>query len=59
MKKVNIYINDKLYKTVNANADGSYDHKSIIEGLQNDRQAGLLNSYNIAERFSVKIEPLR
>ena len=56
MKKINIYINDKLYKTVNSNEDDSYDHKTLIEGLTKDKQAGLLNTFDVADRFSIRIE---
>jgi|TARA_R110000868_G_scaffold21798_2_gene90361 hypothetical protein len=57
MKKVNIFVNDVLYKTANCREDGSYDHRAIVEGLHSDRAAGLLKDFDLSEHFSVKIEP--
>jgi len=55
MKKVNIFVNDVLYKTTNCREDGSYDHAAIVEGLHRDQTAGLLKDFDLSEHFSVKI----
>ena len=57
--ELNIIINDKPYKTVTveANERGGYESKPILLQIMADRDAGLLNSYNVSQGLSVKIEP--
>ena len=53
MAQLKIYINDKLYKTV-ALDTAKYEPSWYWPQIKADKEAGLLNSFNIAE--SMKVE---
>ena len=57
--KLNIYINNTLYKTIDSNPDGSYSHFDIVKGIQADKDAGLLNSYNLGDKLPIRIEKVK
>lgn len=57
-----VFINDQYYKDIPVETvDGSYDPAPIIQQLNADRQAGLLNQFNIPPgTFPIRIElPMR
>lgn len=56
--QVKIYINDKLYRTVTVD-DERYDPNQYWEQIQIDRDAGVLDTYNIQNRFGVRFEPVK
>ena len=53
MAQLKIFINDKLYKTVTLDSD-KYEPSSYWPQINADKQAGLLNTFNIEE--SMKVE---
>ena len=53
--QLKIYINDKLYKTVPL-ATPKYEPGQYWAQIFADREAGLLNSFNVAETMSVRYE---
>ena len=53
MAQLKIFINDKLYKTVTLDSD-NYEPSSYWPQINADKQAGLLNTFNIEE--SMKVE---
>lgn len=53
--KLNIYINDKLYKTVTVPGN-KYEPTSFYAQIFADKEAGLLNTYNVQERMAVRYE---
>lgn len=53
MAQLKIFINDKLYKTVSLDSD-KYEPSSYWPQINADKQAGLLNTFNIEE--SMKVE---
>ncbi len=57
--KLNIYVNDILYKTIDSNPDGSYSHFDIVKGIQADREAGLLNNFNLGDKLPIRIEKVQ
>jgi Fe2+ or Zn2+ uptake regulation protein len=56
--KINIFINDKLYKTINVQGD-NYNPSSIYPQIEADKQSGLLHSFNIGEQMSIKVEKVK
>ena len=56
--QIKIFINDKLYKTVTVEGT-KYNPADYWPQMQADRDAGLLNSYNIQNGMSVRIEPVK
>ncbi len=56
--QVKIYINDRLYKTVPVYGN-KYDPNSFWPQIQADRDAGLLYSYGIGERFAIRYEVIK
>jgi hypothetical protein len=57
--QVKIFINDKLYKTVSVDDPKSYNPNQYWSQIQADKEAGLLESYNIENKFSVRFEPVK
>jgi len=53
--QVNIFINDKLYKTVTVEGD-TYNPSQFWPQIQADKDAGLLAVYNIDRKLSVRYE---
>lgn len=51
--QIKIFINDKLYKTVTIDGD-SYEPLQFYKQLDADKEAGLLNSFNIAGGMKVE-----
>lgn len=51
--QIQIYINDKLYKTVTVASD-SYQPSAFYKQISIDKEAGLLNSFNIAEKMKIE-----
>lgn len=58
MRILEIYINDQFYKTIEVQDDiyGRYNPIEIITMLNEDREKGLLDQFNINENFSIKIQ---
>jgi hypothetical protein len=55
--QVKIFINDKLYKTVTVEGN-KYDPADYWAQMQADKEAGLLNSFNIQEKMAVSFQPV-
>lgn len=53
--QLKIYINNKLYKTVPL-TNPKYEPGEYWAQIFADREAGLLNSFNVAETMSVRYE---
>ena len=53
--QLKIYINDKLYKTVPLSTP-KYEPGQYWSQIFADREAGLLNSFNVADTMSVRYE---
>ena len=53
--KVNVYINDQFYKAVEVAGD-SYNPNFIYPQIVADKEAGLLDAFNIQEQLGIKIE---
>ena len=53
MAQLKIYINDKLYKTVTLESE-TYEPSKYWPQINTDKQAGLLNSFNIEEGMKVE-----
>ena len=51
--QIKIFINDKLYKTVTVEGD-KYEPALFFKQINLDKEAGLLNSFNIAQRMKVE-----
>jgi hypothetical protein len=56
--KFNIFINDKLYKTINVLGD-NYNPMSIWPQIEADKQSGLLHTYNISEQLKIRVEKVK
>ena len=56
--QVKIYINDKLYKTVTVEGE-KYDPNQYWGQIQADKNEGLLDTYKVDEKFSVRFEPVK
>jgi hypothetical protein len=55
--KVNVYINDTLYKTIDLGNVTSYNPKAITDLVFADKEAGLIPaSLNLDESMSIRIE---
>jgi len=53
--KYNIFINDKLYKTITTK-DDSYNPMSVWPQIEEDKKAGLLSTYNINQQLKIVVE---
>jgi len=53
--QVNIFINNKLYKTVTVQGD-TYSPNEFWPQIQADKEAGLLAVYNIEQGISLRFE---
>ena len=56
--QVNIFINDKLYKTVTVPGE-TYSPNEFYPQIQADKEAGLLSTYNVTERLSIRYEKVQ
>ena len=56
--QVKIFINNKLYKTVTVEGK-TYNPADYWPQMQADRDAGLLNSFNIQEKMSVSFQVVK
>lgn len=58
MRTLEVYINDQFYKTFDVQDDqfGRYNPIDIITILNEDREKGLLDQFNVNENFSIKIQ---
>jgi hypothetical protein len=56
--QVNIFINDKLYKTVTVPGE-TYSPNEFYPQIQADKEAGLLATYNVTERLSIRYEKVQ
>jgi hypothetical protein len=55
--KVNIYLNEKLYKTVDLGNTEGYDPKQFTDLILADKKAGTIPaSFKINEGISIRIE---
>ena len=57
--QVKIYINDKLYRTITVEDDKKYAPNDYWPQIEADKNEGLLESYNIENKFSVRFEPVK
>ena len=55
--QVKIYINDKLYRTVTVEGE-KYEPNKYWGIIEADKNAGLLDTYKIDEKFGVRFEPV-
>ena len=53
--KINIYINDKFYKSF-PTTETEYSPKEYMMQVQADKAAGLLSQFNVEEECRVRIE---
>jgi hypothetical protein len=51
--QIKIFINDKLYKTVTVDSD-KYEPALFFKQINLDKEAGLLNPFNIAQGMKVE-----
>jgi len=56
--QVKIFINEKLYKTVTVEGK-TYNPADYWPQMQADKEAGLLNSFNIQETMGVRFEAVK
>ena len=56
--KIAIYINDKLYKNVTVESD-TYDPNQFWPQIKADKEAGLLDSYNVAETMKIEYRKVK
>ena len=56
--KINIYINDKLYKTVTVQ-DEDYNPMKLWPQIEADKESGLLHSFNTSEQMSIRVEKVK
>lgn len=55
--KVNVYINDTLYKTIDLGNATGYNPKAITDLVFTDKEAGLIPaSLNLDESMAIRIE---
>ena len=57
MAQLKIFINDKLYKTVTLDND-KYEPAWYWPQIKADKEAGLLNSFNIEEAMKVEFRKI-
>ena len=55
--QVKIYINDKLYRTITVEGE-KYEPNQYWGIIEADKNAGLLDTYKIDEKFGVRFEPI-
>jgi hypothetical protein len=56
--KINIFINDKLYKTVTVQ-DETYNPMKLWPQIEADKQSGLLDMYNTGQGLAIKVEKVK
>ena len=56
--QVKIFINEKLYKTVTVEGK-TYNPADYWPQMQADKEAGLLNSFNVQETMGVRFEAVK
>lgn len=57
MAQLKIFINDKLYKTVTLDND-KYEPAWYWPQIKADKEAGLLNSFNVEEAMKVEFRKI-
>lgn len=53
--KFDVYINNQLYKTIDGT--NGYNYVTIMQEIEQKRQAGELAAFNPAPSLSVRIQP--
>lgn len=56
--QVKIFINNKLYKTVTVDGN-TYEPNTYWPQIRADKEAGLLNSFNVNETMAVRFEAVK
>jgi hypothetical protein len=57
--KANLYLNDKLYKTVDLGNQESYNPKQFTDLILADKEAGIIPaSFKINEGMSIRVEKI-
>jgi hypothetical protein len=56
--QVKIYINNKLYKTVTVEGT-TYNPADYWPQIDADKNAGLLNSFNVTEKMALRFEAVK
>ena len=56
--QVNIFINNKLYKTVSVPGE-IYNPSDFWPQIQADKESGLLSTFNVDERLSIRYEKVQ
>ena len=56
--QVNIYINDKFYKTIDTGPQDGYNLANVLSIVEYDKAAGLLTDFAIDGQYSIRIEPI-
>ena len=55
--KINLYINDTFYKSLNLGEQEIYDPKAFTKMILNERTAGNIPaSFNASEKIAIRIE---
>ena len=55
---INVYVNDMFYKTFRIDATG-YNPKLIMDQLISDRNAGLLNKFNLLNGMKIRYDTVK
>jgi hypothetical protein len=56
--KINIYINDQLYKTLEDEPEGTYNPKKYAEMVLEDKANNLLTDFDLSKGLGIRIEKL-
>ena len=56
--KINIYINNQLYKTLDNEPDDAYDPKKYTDIVLEDQANGLLSGFDLSNGLGIKVEKL-
>ena len=56
--QVNIFINNKLYKTVSVPGE-TYNPSEFWAQIHADKESGLLSTFNVDERLSIRYEKVQ
>jgi hypothetical protein len=55
--KINLYINNAFYKSINLGEQEIYDPKAFTKMILNEREAGNIPaSFNASEKIAIRIE---
>jgi hypothetical protein len=55
--KLSIYIHEKFYKTLDLGDQERYHYSQILKIIKDDKEAGLLNDFDIDKGLNLSIRP--